>query len=50
MVLHKHGEYLYQQVAVVLQKRSEELLERCDPPSPWLLEWGAKRGHEGVKK
>jgi len=29
MVLHKHGEYLYQQVAVVLQKRSEELLERA---------------------
>jgi hypothetical protein len=30
MVLHKHGEYLYQQVAVVLQKRSEDLLERLD--------------------
>jgi hypothetical protein len=28
MVLHKHGEYLYTQVQMILQKRSELLLER----------------------
>ena len=31
MVLHKHGEYLYEQVQLVLQRRSETLLERCAP-------------------
>ena len=37
MVLHKHGEYLYNQVQMILQKRSEDLLERLGwrgPPLP----------------